>query len=134
MHCEVIVRALTSGGMSAMQRAASHPSNPGHGGVAINKSSLPSPHHSLASNLFLFTVGLSKHVRISVQSLVITKFTKSCKPSHPYSMISKTSAQHMPPRLDFSTTRSVSHSETQGRPSELPGTTYIDTTPLPHPR
>ena len=64
-------------------------------------SSLPSPHHSLASNLCLFTVGLSKHVCISVQSLVITKFTKSCKPSQPYSMISKTSAQHMPRRLDF---------------------------------
>ena len=97
-------------------------------------SSLPSPHHSLASNIFLFTVELSKNVCISVQSLVITKFTKSCKPSQPYSMTSKTSVQHMPRRLDFSTTRSVSHSETQGRTSELPGTAYIVTTRLPHPR
>jgi hypothetical protein len=97
-------------------------------------SSLPSPHHSLAVNIFLRTVELSKHVCISVQSLVITKLTKSREPSQPYAMISKTSAQHMARRLDFSTTRSVSQSETQGRPSVLPGTPYLDTTPLPHPR
>ena len=49
-------------------------------------------------------------------------------------MTSKTSAQHMAQRLDFSTTQSISHSETQGRHSVLPGTTYLNTTPLPHPR
>ena len=89
--------------------------------------------NSLALNLFLCTVELSKHVCISVQSLVIPKLTKLCKPSQPYSMISKTSAQHMPWRLDFSTTQSVSHYEMQGWPSVLPGMAYLDTTPLPHP-
>ena len=48
-------------------------------------------------------------------------------------MISKTSALHMAQHLDLSTIWSVSHSETQGQPSVLPRTTYLDMTPLLHP-